>query len=150
MEQKEKDHEAFIAQYWGQELLRCSHWNESRPNGTVNIFWLREYMSAEKHLSLHCLSSITDEEAIECCRIMDVDGNNAFESEAHFDLASATDWLESLFTHPAGYYIDGYTGNQLLSLIDYLRSIGILIPFRTYSIEEIIGLGWAKVKEEEK
>ena len=31
--------------------------------------------------------------------------------------------------------------------IDYLRSIGILIPFRDYSVEEIIKLGWARIEQ---
>ena len=34
-----------------------------------------------------------------------------------------------------------------LETYDYLRLIGILIPFRDYSIQEILDMGWAKYKE---
>lgn len=40
-----------------------------------------------------------------------------------------------------------YCFTDIQIVIDYLRSIGILVPFDKYSVEQILEMGWAVIKK---
>lgn len=103
----------------------------------------------DNYLLLRSTDQLTDEEALDIAEIFDLDEKQIADTDL-------IEWIQALFTESAGYYIDGYTGEQLLFAIDYLRAIGIILPILflneekkpvKLSVEEILLLGWAKTNE---
>lgn len=125
----------FFAQYWGQQIVDvCDYTYDNSP-----IFETPEYVihSDETYgcLLLRPLPAIADEEAIEVAKIFDL-------SEEQIKDTDLAEWIEALFDEPAGYYIDGYTGTQMLQCADYLRSKSFAIPYMDLSVEDLIVYNW--------
>lgn len=142
MENNLENKAKFFAQYWGQEVLM---WHDKAV--VLNIIWqdLNNDLKDVHFLRLKPLSSITDEDAAKLCKIFDVEYDNKDDSESHFDLDGAIEWIKALYSEPAGYYVDGYTGNQLLSGSDYLRSKGYALPYMGLSVKQLVEYGWVKL-----
>lgn len=130
----------FFALYWGQKVV---HYNNNL-GGLRNIS--QEHFNDDSYLELTPSYQITDEDAKRVCEIFDVSYNNNPNDESHFDLEGALEWIEAFYEEPAGYYVDGYAGNQLLSASDYLRSKGYALPYMGLSVEKQIEYGWVKLK----
>ena len=122
----------FFAKYLHQSVLMVPSFKEVR---TLHYFEL-EGRSLNGALLLTPLSMITDEDAIEVAIILD------WEDDGY-----PGEWISALFTEPAGYYIDGYTGNQILKIVDYLRSKGYALPYMGLSVEELQKRSWIKLRE---
>lgn len=112
----ERDKEAFIVQYWNQNILRHDL----------------------RYIELRSVRQLTDKEY---SLVAKISGVAFFEQDSikvgHFVMSE----FMSGYAHPKTEPF------EFLKVFDYLRSIGILIPFRGYSVEEILRLGWAKIKE---
>jgi len=88
-------------------------------------------------LLIRSISQLTDEELIQVRKLLSIPDN--FE----LVLRKKGDFL---VYKPNGEYYPTYA-EQGLVIYDYLRSIGIILPFRGYSVEQILQMGWAKIKE---
>lgn len=139
LENKVENKAKFFAQYWGQKVMRRA--NEFLLHNTYEVNGGNLDRNASiLVLLLKPLSAISDEHAIEVANIFDLDEDKRKAT----DLA---EWIEALFTETAGYYIDGYTGNQLLEAIDYLRSKGYALPYLGLSVEQQIEYGWIRLTQ---
>lgn len=118
----------FFALYWGLPIVRHKDWRDQVQNATNA--WNKEFPDYtgynNYYLSLRTISSLTNEEIEECARLMQ------FSAIDH-------KWNRTAI-------IQGANIGALWSVCsDYLRSIGILIPFMGLSTETIIEYGWAKI-----
>ena len=116
------DRERFFVQYWNQKVLYVG------GVGLVNVGkggWNLSHPDFKLHL--RSIDSLTDEE---CNKINNINGYSSYAIISKEDIIRRS-------------------GNDSLGFksIDYLRSIGILVPFAQYSVEEILSLGWAVVKK---
>lgn len=117
-------------------------------------------------LSLRSISSLTDEEATTLAKIINCYASNReIKTEPHskIEFGKEVRWLRIFYwykdeldrdvqrilynvsngciSHPSGNcYFEGWA-----HAADYLRSIGILIPWMDLSGEQIIDFGWAKI-----
>lgn len=66
-------------------------------------------------LLLTPLEKITEEDAVNMCQIFDI------ERADQGSLEDVLSWVKALFEEPAGYYLDGYMGSQLLTFVSYLK-----------------------------
>lgn len=121
-----QDFERFAVQYWGQKVGIDS----LNPSYLINISSKVTDGGWVKCLQLRSIDSLTDEEliyAIQC---------EGYVSEFH---------ILNLGVPVKDFLLDNI--NTLhANTVDYLRSVGILVPFAQYSCEEIISMGWARIK----
>lgn len=127
-------HAQFIAQYYGQpcvlngEVLFELH---AEDFGTI--------VRSNTPLPLRSISSLTDEEKVKCYHL--------------YSAAIAYDYTQD-FSSVINHANDCWSTDRELminttSVSDYLRSIGILLPYRGIPEEEIIAAGWAVIRKEE-
>lgn len=116
----------FFAQYFGQKILGHGQYT-NHVNHTYN--WGHQ----DFFLRLKPLSAISDEDAIEVAKIMDL---------GHL---SPTDTLVGLVR---GILIKPTMSSNILKwlfIFDFLRSSGYLVGWMGLTPEEIIEFGWAKI-----
>ena len=106
-------------------------YNHVRPLYDSNKGW---------NIELRSIDSLTDEEAIDYFNILWARLNQ--KRSMDFKIEYGRGWSKNLISDRFGF-----TPSKLLNGIDYLRSIGILIPFREYTVEQILENGWAVIKE---
>lgn len=88
------------------------------------------------HLLLKPLSAITDEDAIEVCEIFGAYYPSVENGRAIVMNIDESDELESI------------VAIRYIEIIDYLRSRGYLLPFRQYTTQQLLDMGWAKIKND--
>lgn len=148
MTQEQKDKQAFFAQYWNQKILKAET-NDGKI-GTYNIH------GSEMHdfffdypcwLELKPLTSITDEDAIELANRLGED-----YVTVNRDTVGCV-WIETphdeyfLCVEDDGVECSSNSFSRCTILIDFLRSRGYLLPFRSYTTDQLIEMGWAKIEE---
>lgn len=157
----------FFAQYLGQKVYTCTDWqsfSDKRPN-VVDSTYLQQGSNRlnQGYLLLRSVNQLTDEEAIILVNLVYASGamtkNCTIKRSDNY-------WEFIKISNKEGYVSIGIdvirTGfNRDMSLeskfgivvTDYLRSIGILLPFTyideagkpiTLQPDEIIKKGWAK------
>lgn len=134
MEKIIKDKVAFFAQYWGYPRGKVTEFNKNVISkvGVQNIGYIG-------YLELKHLSQITDEDATEISNII---------SSTIINVDTGNEVIISI--EEVKYDIE-VLAFASYSTVDYLRSKGYLLPFRNYSIEDILKLGWANlIIEKEK
>jgi|GEM_PF-7101941 len=123
----QQDKQAFFAQYLYQKVVVGS---SKKPIDCYPVF-----ANDPTYLLLKNLKDISDEDAENIANII---GIKISKSISRFDI---TYYYLSDFT-------DNHTmetsGKETLQVLDYLRSKGYLLPFREYTIDQIIEMGWAK------
>lgn len=135
----------FFAHYYMQEVF-IEPMMGKKPNyfNGANI----DDHGDDNYLLLRSIDQLTDEEALHIAEIFDLDEKQIADTDL-------IEWIEALFAESAGYFIDGYTGEQLLFAVDYLRSIGVILPILFLNeekkplkllVDEILLLGWARTK----
>lgn len=137
-EQQDKqaeDREAFYMQYFGQFVLTAIDRDINKIGCGVSIYnmsLLLDGTFSNHYLELKPLSAITDEDALEVARILDINHSGAVED--------VKEWLN-----------DGHGFSRIkhkwecLEIFDYLRSLGYLLPFRQFSTQQLLDMGWAKI-----
>jgi hypothetical protein len=153
-------HVQFVGLYVNQNVLDSSRFT---PDAPEPLFLLKpddiSYVVRDKvPLSLRSISSLTEEELIELGKIVGIwSGEDLIEyngdfSEIKSSLKSYGKSFVSLFKSGVGmgaYEVLGGDFMDLIKATDYLRSIGILLPYRGIPKEEIIQNGWAVIRKEE-
>lgn len=132
MNQQQQDKAAFFAQYYPQNVMRHESYTDGPLIAAISVG------NTSHYLELKPLSCITDEDVKVVLGIVGYRG---------YDYKETIEWLVILFSDPALDYMHGLSGNQIRLLIDFLRSRGYLIPFRNYSVDQILEMGWVKLKE---
>lgn len=122
---KEKEEKAqFMALYWGQEVYQ---WN----TGEIQCMTDKAmYNSDTGHLLLKDLKNISDKDAIEVAKI--VQSKPVFQNETVGRGIVNNKYDLSMF--------------ECRQVYDFLRSVGYLVGWKSYSPEEIISKGWAKYR----
>lgn len=128
--------ERFFAQYWGQKVYKNREFDFPSAYGRVTI--PSHGLGHGDYLSLRQASNLTDEEAIEVAKI----GGVSYQ-------------LESSMVHHGRIllreYIDSsrcnVRGSDWMVIQDYLRSIGVCLPFMGHSVDTLVAAGWVKLIE---
>lgn len=130
MENNNENRAKFSARYFGQKV-------SGKYSSELTVSYLKVcskgFLSKDMYLLLRPLSSITDDEAIEVAKILSVYPEDVL------------DWLNGDITHE-----DFQTPFQFQHAIDYLRSIGIALPYMGLSVEKQVEYGWIKLKENDR
>lgn len=157
MTQLEKDRQAFMAQYWDQEVGYNDLVREFN-----NYVSFHTIVGVNYYLSLYSLEDITDEDLKEVAKICgynfsfvfrDVQGevyvgkSKKPKSEKYYrdELIRITfsGWIE----YDENVPYDGTYRSVPVGVFDFLRSMSYLLPFRGYSVERILEMGWTKIRK---
>jgi len=131
--------ERIFALYWGQRIAMYKTDQSIKFRIGASNFDLKNAASIE----LRSLADITDEEAKEVARILDVSYSNHSYSSAFFDLVGLADWLAEMISNNE---MVCHSLELLIQLIDYLRSIGIALPAFGFTVDELVEAGVFKIK----
>lgn len=138
---EQEDKKAFFAQYWGQCVFLTM---PSEPNHDVVILksrWIDYlYDRALPCLLLKPLSQISDEDAIEVIKLSSVYEDKDTDEFVKLIVKSGTFNKYLLEVRPMWF-------TESIKVTDYLRSRGYALPFRSYTVEQMIELGWLKLTE---
>ncbi len=130
-----KDFDRFAALYWGQNVAMIHPLVSEVSLFTVGILPIDKI----HHLQLRSIESLTDEEFSRVSVLL----GNAPNYDGYL-VESGKNIIIAL--SEVSLYEYAFSATEILIIYDYLRSIGILVPFDKYSIEQILSLGWAVVK----
>ena len=119
----------FYAQYINQKVLSYKN----------DIGGLRKPSSAhfdnnETFLLLKSLTNITDVEASYIALVV-------FKNISDISIILIKDGIRNMFE--SGWNIDGL---RMLEIFDYLRASGYAIPYRGYTVDELISMGFVEMK----
>lgn len=92
-----------------------------------------DFKSMDCYLLLRSIQSLTDEECCKCQKILKPN-----DDYKHSDPSYFRSWVKTIDNSSWLY-------SNTLIFTDYLRSIGIAIPFMGISVEEMIKKGWIKL-----
>lgn len=137
MKQSLQDKAAFFAQYWGQKIRK---W-DGMPSytGLVSSTYMTKYATNGCYLELIPISSITDEDAIEVAKM--IFSNTALHTPDRGKWYVRV-MIESKKEHHGLYW----SFEKVCNTVDYLRSREYLLPFRQYTTQQLLDMGWAKIK----
>jgi len=108
----------FFAQYFGQRVLIR---DGKGPYDVLRLMPHDLLVPPEDYLELRSVADLTDEEKDEFKRLADQSSDSRIGNQID---------------------MDGY-----IYAIDYLRRLGVLVPFDGLSTTDLIDYGWAKIKE---
>lgn len=128
MENTPENKAKFFAQYYGQKVL-----NYGLKELTVLTYAYLDYEDiADNYLELKPLSSINDEDAIDCQRIM-------YGSDFTKEIFSVLSKEKALFEIRLSAQNSNYYS-------DCLRSKDYALPWMGLSVDKLIEYGWIKLK----
>lgn len=122
----------YFAQYWGVNCI-CNDefiWRSNETFDTVLSIYNGDL--SEWYAQLHPLSSISDQDALELGKI---------GLESDYD-KTVTD--EECINYCKKDLLN--TTNLFSNIAEILRSKGYAIPFKQYSVEKLIEMGWLRLK----
>lgn len=130
----------FFSLYLNQEVLCNFEIGGIQKLQAWHIWRIQEGFYGTSHLLLRSIKQLTDEEKIRCYHLHSGAISYDYTQDFADILTCANHWLEN----------DSYL-IKFACTVDYLRSIGILLPFttiisgeiKTYKVEEILANGWA-------
>jgi hypothetical protein len=137
----------FFALYWGQEVCQTKG---GRYEIDENCFplWGKSY------LELKPLSKLSDDDAIEIGKFVDSKSNKFINVNYSFSEKKKLPYIKSVISDKGRFdIIDNFSLliedkiiNFSLDIFDYLRSKGYAVPFMEYSVENLVEMGWIKLK----
>lgn len=131
-----QDKARFFAAYWGQTVVQSPKLIKGALI-SVNtwVLWKDERVE-ESYLELTSLDQITDEHAIEVHRL------------CGHDSAIRPEYIQAFCNGYFNAAIDNPFGQDMSRAVaDSLRSKGYLVPFDKYSCEQLLEMGWTKIRE---
>lgn len=130
-----EDKARFSALYWGQEVLF-----NTLTKSTYTIDVNKSLGLSQTHLQLTSLQNITDEHAKACMKEL-------YPAASKNLIAALSESLISNCQNGKLFEAYCYSFQEQITILDFLRKHGYLVPFDKYSCEEIIEMGWAKIRE---
>ncbi len=135
-----QEREQYFAQYWGQKVL-----NTILKEGDyelVNVeFYEWDYKDGD-HLLLTALKNISDEDAINVAKI--------FYPIAYSEgfLKAGKEWVRQIFYKNGvnDEFNYSFLMEDMFRTYQYLQSKGYALPFRQYSVQDLINEGVLKLK----
>jgi predicted Ser/Thr protein kinase len=135
----------FFAQYWGQNLLGSTHFNNQKAvmfnydlfgalNTSNGLISATEAFKTY-FLWLKPLSKITDEDAIVVAKIFGMKEDFEFIGKMLCTTMFDNSDSES----------ETVIFNSNAKAVDYLRSKGYALPFMEYSVEDLVSFGWVRL-----
>lgn len=94
---------------------------------------------AEANILVKPLSKISDEDALEICKLMDYHPDNVTPDYGRELAEELNDGDMSVMM--------GATWWQVIAVIDYLRSKGYALPYKNWNVEELVEFGIFKLIE---
>lgn len=157
----ENEKAAYFAQYWKQPVQR---YNNDHYIKEVNGF-IDDTLLKGDYLLLTPLSAITDEDAIEVAKMyhpgndrctilrkqdfiftIDVDSSSSVEFSLEIELDFSRTFQHSYLSKIHGRTYGGeFPDRSFLCISDFLRSKGYALPWRQYSVEQLIEMGWLQL-----
>jgi len=141
MENNLENKARFFAQYWGHRIGKT----QPKQFGlqVVNEY-LIDKLFDKSILELTSLSAITDEDAIEVKKIVkDTMYWDDGEDRNEFNINYLKRGIERMVCQNTGCWL---TVKNLSYMIDYLRSKGYAMPYLDASVEDLVSMGWVKLK----
>jgi hypothetical protein len=141
MEAERNEKARFMAQYWGQKVMYYySHDNNKLYQEDISHY-IRIGSIKHCHLLLAPLSAITDEDAIEVVRL-------TYGKNLNGGISTATQSIVCCNVKTDNGSRRRYISKDNLNrrAYQYLQSKGYALPFRDKSVEQLIELGWLKLK----
>ncbi|MFC7347296.1 hypothetical protein ACFQO9_11265 [Chryseobacterium zhengzhouense] len=140
MENTITNKEKFFAQYWRLPIMaKVVRGNKNKiitKNVICSIWTITEIF--ESYLELKPLTSITDDDAVIISKI-----ENDKYTEDHLIRGRV---LIRTFNEYSDCTHSLKNTNQLIEMIDYLRSKGYALPWMGISVEQLNKYGWIKIK----
>lgn len=138
MENNNDNKAKFFAQYWGQKVVvRDVKHDDILFNVWANtIIEVISDQRIKSYLELNCLSNITDEHALSISKTC-YRGLEAHTVEAGKNIALGLVKEYSIL----------HVGEVLIFVTDFLRAKGYALPWMELSVEQLVSLGWVKLKE---
>ena len=130
---QQADRAAFRAMYWGQKVACCQIFKGKLTHGLEIGNGFATPNALDGYLLLRTVEQMTEEEKTSILEIV---------GELRLNTSQVDMLINQYMTKQSNVH-----GARWIQISDYLRSIGILIPFRGYTVEQIIANGWAKIKE---
>jgi len=143
MENTLENKSKFYAQYWGQDVLEIPE-----DEQTWNLFDMEdedgESIVPKSNLLLTPLAAITDEDAIEVANIL------GYPDDYFYVKAWGVDRIQHVKNRANKLWDDAHlSGKKLWFVLDYLRSRGYALPYLDASVEDLVKMGWVKLKNHE-
>lgn len=145
-ETKQKDKEKFFAQYWWQGVAYYSE--NGHSNNVGDILEVKDI----HHLLLTKISDIATSDAVEVAKILDawvdfrdneeIEKQYAGGKDAPMDKATFVSYLPEMLFEDTHVY-----GMKIIMAYQYLQSRGYALSWMEWSVEELIEIGWLKLKE---
>ncbi|WP_342088033.1 hypothetical protein [Dyadobacter sp. OTU695] len=133
---------AFLAQYLN--CCECGNpgWSWRAQWNEASLIILFESKQKEGFLYLRPLSSITDDEALLLCQVMDPDVEDRF-AVADYKKQLIRSFLE------VDYEAHSHDINpvRIAWAMEFLRSLGFAVPYMGHSVGDLVKVGWIKVVE---
>lgn len=138
----------FFALYWGQNILLYNNAERKTQFLSFGIFKEQKHIERSR-LLLKPLSSISDEDAIICAKLIykyDDTPSGKIASERSHTAENGKDYVIESIQDNDGVFHSVVS----FEVVDYLRSRGYALPFMGLSVEELVIRGWVKLKGETK
>lgn len=142
----QEEKEQYFAAHWLQRVLVINAGYNNLYH--INHQWI-SVLQDESHLELTSLADITDEDAIEVAKI--------YKSNVRgYGLLGAAGVVKEEFLRAGKEFCKRLDGNfwndfanilNMLAAFDFLRSKGYALPWRRYTVEHLISLGWLKLRQ---
>jgi len=131
------DEQQFFALYYGQPV--ASH-HDKRPEWRYKVWTIDNI----HHITLKPLSSVLDEEVREAARLMCGFDLRITHRDEHFiELQSDGTTTVTLDMETCCFcWEPGEDNLKPLAAYDYLRSLGYLLPFKGYDVNQLIEMRW--------
>ncbi len=131
--------EQFFSQYWGQKVLKLNPSIDTYEICAKHLYKLEKIINEGiAYLLLTDLTYIIDEDAIEVAKIMGF-RESLKENGITFIKQLKTGITMTFNHHPL----------HTLGMFQYLQEKGYAVPYRNYSINDLISMGWIKLKTRE-
>lgn len=137
----------FFALYFGQRIMKKNI--EGLENFITEPDGFLRSPSKETYLELKPLSSISDEDAIICAKLIykyDDTPSGKIASERSHTAENGKDYVIESIQDNDGVFHSVVS----FEVVDYLRSRGYALPFMGLPVEELVNRGWVKLKGETK
>ena len=127
---------SFFGHYFQQIVAKETKYPNSPTINTTTVLLINRL--SNYHLELKPLSKITNEDIIKWAYLI---FNSKFEIKDTYQ--NANDVWVLINKNEVPFFIQPKDCNAMQ--IDYLRSKGYALPFRDYSVEDLISFGWVRL-----